>query len=226
MVKATLEERKTQTRRIIKKAFKIKYPSKRMCAIAEAVSSGIINAKKTYEAMPKAIVTEIKYGGQYKCPYGKAGDKLWVRENFTIDTTNNNYSRIVGRYICDNKNFGIDLSEKERTKYTKWKNKVGSKSKIFMFKSLSRITLEITDIRVERVQDITDYDACYEGIDRKLLSAELDGTYESDGTALKWFIKLWDSINKKRGYGWKINPWVWVIIFKIISRIKNNIKGV
>jgi hypothetical protein len=73
----------------------------------------------------------------------------------------------------------------------------------------SRITLEITDIRVERLQDITEEDAEAEG-------SKLDGgtAPEICYTYRYGFSKLWDSLNAKRGFSWESNPWVWVIGFK------------
>ena len=66
----------------------------------------------------------------------------------------------------------------------------------------SRINLEITDIRVERVQDITEEDAKAEGVD-----------WYPAMRANRLFQSLWDSINAKRGYAWDVNPWVWVVEF-------------
>ena len=70
----------------------------------------------------------------------------------------------------------------------------------------SRITLEITDIRVERVQDISFYELQQEGMQGELTKA------------VKEYIRLWDSLNEKRGYSWSSNPWVWVIEFKRLER--------
>lgn len=92
-----------------------------------------------------------------------------------------------------------------------------------MPRNLSRIILEITDVRVERLQDITEDDA----------TAELRGVYEPatfgkgfyppgcalSRTARSCFECFWDTINSKRGYPWESNPWVWVIGFKIAGNL-------
>jgi hypothetical protein len=70
----------------------------------------------------------------------------------------------------------------------------------------SRITLEITNVRVERVQDISDQDAIAEGIE-DIGAGDLRGMY----------AVLWSSINDKRGFGWASNPWVWIIEFKVVQ---------
>ena len=70
----------------------------------------------------------------------------------------------------------------------------------------SRILLEITAVRVERAQDISVNDARMEG------SPWDEHGFRSEHRP--WFIALWDSINAKRGYGWDVNPWVWVVEFK------------
>ncbi|MFZ5833601.1 MAG: hypothetical protein ACOY3P_26230, partial [Planctomycetota bacterium] len=79
---------------------------------------------------------------------------------------------------------------------------------IHMPRWASRITLEITSIRVERVQAISNIDAKEEGfVDSALVFKE------GGSTARDAFARLWDSINAKRGYGWDKNPWVWVVAF-------------
>lgn len=77
----------------------------------------------------------------------------------------------------------------------------------------SRITLELTDVRVERVQEISEADCKAEGCSRE---PDHGGFYGPDGTPLlkPTFRVLWDSLNAKRGYGWDTNPWVWVLTFK------------
>ena len=84
---------------------------------------------------------------------------------------------------------------------------------IFMPRWASRITLLIKDIRVERVQDISPSDACEEGI---FTGSGHDCVVEPPlPYPVATFKVLWNSINAKRGYGWDVNPWVWVIKFEV-----------
>lgn len=81
------------------------------------------------------------------------------------------------------------------------------KPSIHMPRWASRITLEVTRVRVERLQDISESDAKAEGCS---VSKDSHGEYQ----ARVAFTELWDSINAKRGFGWSVNPWVWVVEFK------------
>lgn len=79
---------------------------------------------------------------------------------------------------------------------------------IFMPRWASRITLEITDVRVERVQGITEADAIAEGVEWQTPGPERNRLR---------YRELWDSLNAKRGFGWDKNLWVWVLTFKRIK---------
>ena len=173
MVKAILEGRKTQTRRVIKPqpGYDLGYQD---CGNGFAIQVG-------------ADYPDNKEDERY-CPYGQAGDKLWVREAFV---------QCISTKIHPGPNFvyRADTSKEAQEDYGyKWK------PSIHMPRLASRITLEITDIRVERVQDITLQDKWNEGYPPEI------GRFQD----------LWDSINEKRGFGWDTNPWVWVIEFKRI----------
>lgn len=140
-----------------------------------------------------------------RCPYGKPGDRLWVRETFcVVDDTEHGGERWVDyratpRY-SEHHPAGWDSAPND-AEALKWK------PSIHMPRWASRITLEVTDIRVERVQDIGTLDAMAEG------AAPLPVV---GGTAsyTHGFRVLWDSINAKRGYGWDVNPWCWVVTFR------------
>jgi hypothetical protein len=143
-------------------------------------------------------------------PYGRIGEQLWVRESFNNDW-------------CDH---AIYKANGGSAKEAGYKHEPRWKPSIHMPRKLSRIILEITDIRVERVQDITDEDAKAEGVTDLIteLRAPTHRTLKKNGT--EWaltnlqneYAYLWDKINGKRGFGWEKNCWVWVIEFKRIKQ--------
>ena len=122
--------------------------------------------------------------------------------------------RVTGNYLADNALFKVDLKEEEWQKFSKWKRQNSVKSSLFMFKSLSRIHLKIKDIRIERVQDISEKEAKAEGAkkDRVIGIGKIGQKSYKEGFAI-----LWNSINFSRGYGWFKNPWIWVIKFELIK---------
>lgn len=137
--------------------------------------------------------------------YGAPGDRLWVRETWTLIGP----SRPSG--------YWSDPAWKVREAFYKadndrptWAGKW--RSPIHMPRKFSRITLEITDVRVERVQSITAADCIAEGIP----SRGIDRDGPCIAAALMYiedFKNAWDTLNAKRGYSWASNPWVWVISF-------------
>ncbi len=146
------------------------------------------------------------------CPYGQVGDRLWVRETLIPkeESAANGAARGVwAYYAADNA--------------TVAGNHVIVKTvpSIFMPRWASRITLEITDVRVERLQEITESDAQAEGV-REMTDGS--GTFVGRTgprnlvtpwlTAKEAFADGWDTLNFKRGFGWDTNPWAWVIEFK------------
>ena len=127
-------------------------------------------------------------------PYGKPGDRLWVRETWH-DASSSLHSCAL--YRAD----GIDLH------WDKWT------PSIHMPRWASRITLEITSVRVERLQEISEADAQAEGWTRRP-EVSTDPQVHKEA-ARDWFMDLWESIN---GPGsWDANPWVWVIEFKRLA---------
>ena len=131
----------------------------------------------------------------FRCPYGQPGDRLWVRETFMPLTKGYAYR--------------ADNLINEKFPGTKWK------PSIFMPRKANRIMLEITNIRVERLQEITPSDYRNEGINI-FYPAGMNSLDIESMLKQRW-IDLWDSINLKRGQGWNKNPWVWVIEFKRVS---------
>lgn len=142
---------------------------------------------------------------EVSCPYGKPGDILWVRET---------YSQTETGYI-----YKSDLTSDEIHKFHHSGNKW--KPSRFMPKKAARIWLEIEDVTVERLQDISDKDAKSEGI-KLLLPSHLFKNYnertepkEGFSRPTSSFESLWRFINGN--YSWESNPWVWVIKFKVLS---------
>lgn len=145
----------------------------------------------------------------WRCPYGAPGDRLWVRETWCV----------AARYGYDAPNdsrpgIGDDYSVPEPVWYRATDNvdteEYGWSSPIYMPRWASRITLEVTDVRVERLFDISEEDARAECV-----SIERTRTLTHRGA----FAITWDEINKKRGYGWEGggNWWVWAITFRRLA---------
>lgn len=99
------------------------------------------------------------------------------------------------------------LSGQDAANFKAWAFK--RRPSIHMPKAFSRLTLELTDVRVERLQDITEEDAMAEGVDWKNYAGL------ARFTARKLFCNLWKSINGKRS--WDLNPWVWVETFRKVK---------
>jgi len=140
-----------------------------------------------------------------RCPCGVPGDKLWVRETWNA-SQHRTTRQVRVFYRADDSNRQIDVYElpPSRRFGEHWR------PSIHMPRWASRITLEVTDVRVERVQEITGEDARAEGVDA-IPAAPAAFTHRTS------FAKLWNSINAKRGYGWDLNPWVSVVEFRKVS---------
>jgi hypothetical protein len=131
------------------------------------------------------------------CPYGKPGDKLWCRETWA---PHSDMPRSA-IYRCDR---GGDYQDNVTPNF-RWR------PSIFMPRWASRILLEITAVRVERLQDISDTDAINEGIP--------DYPDFVGDSPVEDYRTLWESIN---GPGsWSANPWVWVIEFKVLEGLNH-----
>ncbi|MBU0778244.1 hypothetical protein KKF82_08300 [Patescibacteria group bacterium] len=140
-----------------------------------------------------------------KCPYGYIGDLLWVRETYAVRT--DGVDQILYKADYDSIVEMLELDEfVKRMGYPplsiKWK------PSIHMFRKDSRIEREITGLRAERLQEINEADALFEGIE----PFKYDLVH-LDKLPVQKFHNLWDSLNAKRGYGWDFNPWVWPISF-------------
>ncbi len=221
MVRAIHEGRKTQTRRVVKTPHG--YNPRHYL--------GVVAGLHVWEGVDK-------WGGQLACPYGAAGDRLWVREtwqpyrehsaeqNATIKASIERFQRgEVKDMVAEVQNWPFPPNGDHKILYAAdfgdWAYDVDSdlkpwKSPLFLPRHLSRITLEIITIRVERLQEISDEDAKAEGIEQAPYSPNRIWIANPANSLryVKTFRKGWDKINAKRGYSWASNPWVWVIEFK------------
>jgi len=188
MVRAILDGRKTQTRRPIRPQ--------------PVIPFGAIKVK------PHDLENG-KYGffdedRDYICPY-RPGDILWVRETCAISRVDTDGAPLSDRLVIYKADGYPDG----------WESGYIQRSPIFMPKWASRIKLEVTDVRVERIQEISSEDIHKEGIDRG--EDYQNGKHISAYQAKGRFKALWDSIWAKKGFGWNTNCWVWVIEFRRIK---------
>lgn len=245
MVRAILDGRKTQTRRIVK-------PPRRWPEFSHCDPF----------AMPPAVWwwngKHDRVGVRKECPHGQPGDRLWVRETWQdvhpLQVAEGRYSQ-EGRagipgppmvkyrtiYRADGEYPRIHFNHPDGSHVDDWpyrsvctgedctrrhlhpaESYTGWMPSIHMPRWASRITLEVTGVRVERLQDITEDDARAEGIEQTArLVTDRDGTYwvcDSDSDLVGGFGCLWDSLNAKRA-PWESNPWVWVIEFRLRERV-------
>ena len=206
MVRAILEGRKTQTRRVIKPQPRIEIEYGDFGSVlSESWTWDHAGFNRQEERTPgQTDPTQF-------CPYGKPGDRLWVRETFSYVTLAEN--EFDANYSLHKRTpEGYPVSMFYKAAYGDESFPANWIPSIHMPRWASRITLEVVDVRVERVKDISYDDIVAEGWDVKTSQPFTDGTAGQD--ARTWFRNLWDSINAKRGYGWDVNPWVWVIEFK------------
>ena len=201
MVQAILDGRKTQTRRVVN------------YDLASNLEDGWGKEVQKIETddtpMGGLPVTEW-------CPYGMVGDRLWVRETFAL--LSHDATQELNPMKTDDGClwFRADPTDKHvwDCELDKWK----WRPSIHMPRWASRITLEITAVRVDRLQDITEADARAEGCNRiELGPFEVGGmpVHPMTSTYKEAFKGLWDSINGKRKVcTWNDNPWVWVVEFK------------
>lgn len=195
MVRAILEGRKTQTRRIVKHAG----DDSRIYWNPVVVGGygGWLN----------------DHGRPRPCPYGKPGDRLWVRETWAeVEGYKDHTGRDPGsiwyradgqcRFVGSDEPYEPGIAEAE-LRVDRWR------PSIHMPRHASRILLEITDVKVERLNDISAEDAVAEGVEAFAKDHNLTGYWTTA------FARLWNSIH---GDGaWNVNPFVWAIAFRRIN---------
>lgn len=147
-------------------------------------------------------------GAELRCPYGVPGDRLWVRETWYDDLSpepppeereRHEDGTVEGidyraTHDCRNYEAGCPCNPDGDGKRSEWR------TPIYMPRWASRITLEITRIRLEKLQKISEEDARAEGVPSACM-----------------FRELWESINRRRA-PWATNPWVWVPSFRVVTK--------
>jgi len=189
MVKAILEGRKTQTRRFVNPQPTF---SENTGFHWKGYMYGI--GSNYAETVSNFVNTS--------CPFGKVGDRLWVRESWYQKGT-------VGRSYPDDDEYqffghkqAAYVADGDAPKDWTFRKRPS----IHMPRWACRLVLEITNIRVELLNDITEDDAVAEGM-----------VADDDYCAEEYFSKLWNEINGWDKKGWNANPWVWVVEFKVIQ---------
>lgn len=144
-------------------------------------------------------------GDARRCPYGAPSDQLWVREAFRIEQRGD---RRTGK-IFDQVVYRADSRMRPEFDPLRYK------PSIYMPRAASRIALTVTDVRVERLQDIADDDCLAEGVYKHGQRWEVEGLIATPLGPRDADRALWDSIN---GNGsWNLNPWVWAVSFKRVA---------
>jgi hypothetical protein len=218
MVQAILEGRKTQTRRT--RGLKTLNEKPTLWELMRLELDPVLQIYKNF-----FLRKEKKLSGLFslfrniktedfaysKCPYGQPGDLLWVREKTIRNNNSNTYWPVADGYL--------KTADYEKT--------IPS---IHMPKNAARIWLKVKDVRVERVNDISEEDAIEEGVEKVGLSHKFKHYNPESNftkkqliegcplcfTAKKSFETLWCKINGEQS--WDANPWVWVITFEELSR--------
>ena len=185
-----------------------------------------------------------------KCRYGVVGDRLWVKENWR---TRREWDKLPALQIPDGEPKIIDNPDNWPWMREQWihyhtrpqeNGKLRGKLRpcLFMRQWMSRLCLELVEVRVQRLHAITPDDAIAEGLGRvskdggrtfKYGIPDADGLPGRDDYGWDWklwqvcpvvaYRQLWDSINAKRGYPWYKNPWVWALSFKRVPLLGDDI---
>jgi hypothetical protein len=204
MVKANLDGRKTETRRVIKpQPDDTRAKGKNVKTVADYFT-GVPEKGKAYYWKANGSWNSSE---PFKCPYGQPGDILWVRET---------WAPALGDYA-----YKADYSEsviKEERNKGLWK------PSIHMPKEACRMFLLLKEVKVERLHDITEESAIAEGVLSKVVDAENKTNYYYDYLLKRYkpgmsaymsFLSLWQSINGEDS--WQQNPWLWVLKYEVLT---------
>lgn len=239
MVRAILDGRKTQTRRVLTRQPDSSLDHGKR-AVVRFKNTGVDNATRRAVWQSDDIhgqpVNAFRQGAHsvqadVTCPFGSPGVRLWVRETWRAWAIVGAGDIVRAEYAAD----GATIDRRLDDWYVPLSVSDGKWGRsIHMPRWASRLTLEVTAVRIERVQEISAADAVAEGqsVEKVLTPGNPlraaayargvdvyndDGEPHPDGPfagAIQAYAALWDSLNAKRGYGWDVNPWVWVIEFR------------
>lgn len=198
MIQAIQAGRKWQDRRVVKWPLKSESHGGTKRVWPESKVEGVLSSMWTLsshrlEAHPRDRIV---------CPYGTVGDRLWVRETWAEFPC-------AGDYI-----YRADHPEEKPWTDLKWR------PSIHMPRQACRLVLEITEERVQRLQEISPSDAAAEGIQCSDEGLKIGNPFAVINAQwrIETFAKLWDSINgKKPGMDWQSDPWVWALSFKEVT---------
>lgn len=185
MVRAVLSGRKTQTRRIVKRQ-------------PHGFGSWVASAKEW-------LFPNINPHTSAVCPFGSVGERLWVRETWA-------HHKLAVNARTDDEGpfvYAADTMAEQHRLGDRWT------PSIHMPRWASRITLEVTGVRVERLQDISEADALAEGVACELVDSYARARPQNPRPAGFAYRDLWESINGPDS--WLANPWVWVVEFKRVD---------
>lgn len=202
MVRAILEGRKTQTRRVVRPQPQIPAGTTYM-VMPDSTLPGVCPDGTLVWGRP------VPKRGWMRSPYGGVSDRLWVRETWAADPCYDHLRPAdIPKAALRGIKYDFDI-------VTNWHKRRPS---IHMPRWASRLTLRATEIRVQRVQKISQEDAIDEGIQcmGDAIQREDDKEYilHSADCCQETFAHLWDEINDKPGRTWGDNPWVWAVTFE------------
>lgn len=179
---------------------------------AESVRA-ILAGRKTMTRRVVKIPRQADDGRQCivpRCPYGQPGDRLWIREACRAEELSDGLDGV--RFLADDAFVPIENTQLASDRWCELNSYRSGRGivvlPIHMPRWASRITLIITDIRAERLQDISRRDILAEGV---------GDVYKASEQLRSMFVMTWDRINVARGYPFASNPWVFVVSFRRVD---------